>query len=162
MALACWLCGSVGGRVQKRDNGSLLTFLSGRKLPPALSLMPDTSVPLCLPLVPFKLLLWCWSSQGVSLSNTVCGFFKRNSLGLQKFLVPTAFLLVFAARSYGDLPSWHWNPGLGGPVVGLGITPEISLLNFYSPHVDMGPVHSASPPLIPVWMDVFCFCFCFF
>ena len=29
--------------------------------------MPDTSVPPCMPLVPFKLLSWYWSSEGVSL-----------------------------------------------------------------------------------------------
>ena len=27
-------------------------------------------------------------------------------------------VLVFTARSYGDLSSWHWNPKLGGPVWG--------------------------------------------
>ena len=36
--------------------------------PPALSLLLDTSVPPCVPLVPFKLLPWCWSSEGMSLS----------------------------------------------------------------------------------------------
>ena len=28
------------------------------------------------------------------------------------------------------------------------------LLNFYPPYVVVGPVHSVSPPLLPVWMDV--------
>ena len=36
---------------------------------PLLSLMPDTSVPPFMPLVPFKLLPWCWSPEGVSLSR---------------------------------------------------------------------------------------------
>ena len=36
-----------------------------------LSLMPDTSVSPCVPLVPFKLLPWCWSSEGVTLSRWV-------------------------------------------------------------------------------------------
>ena len=35
---------------------------------PLLTLMPDILVSPCLPLVPFKLLLQCWSSEGVSLS----------------------------------------------------------------------------------------------
>ena len=48
----------------------------------------------------------------------MCGFFKRNCLGLQKFLPPTQSPLVFAARSCGDLSSWHWNPCLGGLVWG--------------------------------------------
>ena len=36
---------------------------------PLPTLMPDTSVSLCIPLVPFKLLPWYWSSEGVSLSR---------------------------------------------------------------------------------------------
>ena len=99
-------------------------------------------------LVPFNLLPQCWSLQGVSLSKFVCGFFKQNCLELQKLLPLTQSLLVFAARSCGDLPSWHWNPGLGL------LAPKISLLNFYLPHVGVGPVHSVSPPLSPMWMDV--------
>ena len=38
-------------------------------------------------------------------SNSMCGSFKRNCLGLQKFLPPSQTLLVFAARNCGDLPS---------------------------------------------------------
>ena len=34
------------------------------------------------------------------------------------------------------------------------LAPKISLLNFYLLHVDVGPAHSASVPLLPVWMDV--------
>ena len=44
----------------------------------------------------------------------MCGFFKRNCLGFQNFLPPTQSLLVFEVRSFGDLPSWHWNPRLVG------------------------------------------------
>ena len=36
---------------------------------PLLSFMPETSVLLCIPLMPFKLLPWCWSSEGMSLSR---------------------------------------------------------------------------------------------
>ena len=81
-----------------------------------------------MPLVPFKLLLWCWSSEGVSLSKSLCGFFKRNCLGLQKFFLPTQSPLVFVARSFGDLSSWHWNPGLGVLVWGK----DSSLLRYPS------------------------------
>ena len=90
----------------------------GKKMPPALTLLPDTSVPPCMPLVPSKLLPWCWSSEGVSLSKSMCGFFKRNCLGSQQFLYLTPSLMVFAARSYGDLFSWYWNPGMGRLVWG--------------------------------------------
>ena len=52
----------------------------------------------------------------------MCGFFKRNCLGLQKFLPLTQTPLVFAARSCRDLSSWHWNLGLWGLV--WGRTPQ--------------------------------------
>ena len=97
--LALWLC---GGRAQKRDSGLCPLFCVGGSCPPAPTLMPDTSVPLCTPLVPFKLLPQCWSSEGVRLSKSMCGFFKGNCLELQEFLPPTQSPLVFAARSYGD------------------------------------------------------------
>ena len=90
------------------DNGLCPPFCLGESCPPAPALMPHTSVPPCTPLVPFKLLPCCWSSEGVSLSKSVCGFFRSNCLGLQKFLPLTQSLLVFAATSYGVLSSWHW------------------------------------------------------
>ena len=70
--------------------------------------MPDTPVSPYMPLVPFKLLPLCWSSEGVSLSKSVRGFFKGNCLKIQQFLLLTQCPLVFAARSYGDL-----YPGIG-------------------------------------------------
>ena len=54
MAPACQLCGSVGGRVQNRDNGLCLLFCLGESYPPALALMSNTSVPPCVSLVPFN------------------------------------------------------------------------------------------------------------
>ena len=42
------------------------------------------------------------------------GSSRSTCLGLQKFFPLTQSLLVFAARSYGGLSSWLWNPGLGG------------------------------------------------
>ena len=109
MAPACWLCGSVGGGFKKGTmNGLCPPFC-----PPALTLMPYASASPSMPLVPLKLLFCCWSSEGVSMNKFLHGFFKRNCLGLEKFLPPTQSLLVFAARSCGDLPSWYWNPGLG-------------------------------------------------
>ena len=47
---------------------------------PLLALMADTSLPPCMPLVPFKLLPQCWSSERVHLCKSVCGFFKGNCL----------------------------------------------------------------------------------
>ena len=129
-----------------------LSTLSGEGLEkgqwPLFALMPDTSVSPCIPLVPFKLLPWCWSSGGVSLCKFLCAFFKRNCLGLQKFLPLTQSPLVFAARIYGDLDTLHWNPGLGGPGVGLGLlAPEISLPNLSTTcGCETSPSHVCTPP----------------
>ena len=72
----------------------------------------------------------------MSLSKSVCEFLKRNCLGLKKFLPPTQSPLVFAASSYEDLSSpWAWVPGVGLTL----LTSKTSLLNFYPPHVDVGP-----------------------
>ena len=153
MALTCLLC---QGKVQKRENCLCLPFCLGESCPPALALVPDTSVPPCIPQLPFKLLPQCQNSEGVSLHKSLHRSFKRNCLGLQKFLPLTQSpnSLVFAARSCGDL-----HPGtapLGwGLGVGLGLlVPEISLPNFYPLHVDVEPAHSTSPSLLPVWLDV--------
>ena len=116
MAPVYGLCGSVVGGLRK-GQWPLPTFLR-ENCAPAPTLMPDISVPPHMPLVPFKLLPWCWSSEGVSLGRSVCGFFKGNCLGLQMFLPPTQSLLIFTARSYRELSSCHWNPGLGGLVWG--------------------------------------------
>ena len=41
-----------------------------------------------------------------------CGPFKWTLLKIQQFLLPPLSLLMFTVRSYGDLSSWCWNPGL--------------------------------------------------
>ena len=80
-----------------------------------------------------------------SLRETACNF---------NFLALTKSPLVSADRSYGDLSSWHWNPGVG-PWGGAGsLTPEISLQNFYPVHMGGGSAHFSSVPLLPVWMNV--------
>ena len=91
MAPLCWLYGSVtlGGRSSVKGRWPRPPFCLEESCPPSLSLMPDTSVSPYMPPVPFKLLPQCWSLEGVSLSKSLCGFFKRNFLGLQKFLLPT-------------------------------------------------------------------------
>ena len=113
--------------------------------------MRDTSVLSCMALVPFKLRPWCWSSEEVNLSKW---FFKGNCLGLQQFHLLTQSLLVFCSQKLCGLIFLELESWAGGPDVELGLlTPEISLPNFYPPHVDVGPARSASLPL-PVWMDV--------
>ena len=82
------LCGSGLRRAQQRYNGLCLQFCVGGSCPPALALMLDTSVPPRMPLVPFKLLPWCWSPEGVSLSKFVYNTrsFKRKGLRILQFL----------------------------------------------------------------------------
>ena len=85
----------------------------------------------------------------------MCGFFQRNCLGLQQFLPPTQSLLFFFSPKSWEFIFLALEPWAEGPVVGLGLlTPDISLPNFYPPHVDVGPAHSASQLLLPVWMGV--------
>ena len=154
MGPTCPLCGSVVGRAQKMENGLCLPYSLEENCPPRSCLDANTSVPSCIPLVPFKLLPECWSSEGENLNKLMCGFFKKNYLELQKFLPPTQCPLGFATRRYGNLSSYHWHLGQG-PCLGLGLlTPEISLLSFYPTHVDVGPAFSISLPLLPVWMNV--------
>ena len=57
---------AYGGNIQKKEQWFLHAVLSGRKLSPALILMPDTSVPPCIPLLPFKLELRGSESEYVS------------------------------------------------------------------------------------------------
>ena len=61
------------------------------------------------------------------------------------FLQPKLWGFIFLALE----------PWVGRPSVGLGLLAlEISLLNFYPPHMSVGPAYSSSMPLLPVWMDV--------
>ena len=89
----------------------------------------------------------------------MCGFFKRNCLGLQKFFPLTQSLLEpEVVGTYlpgtGTLGWGAWCRA-GGPGVGLGLlAPEISLPNFYPPHVDETPACSEFVPLLPVWVDM--------
>ena len=84
----------------------------------------------------------------------MCGFFKRNCLGLQKFFPLTQSLLEpeVVGTYLPGTGTLGWGGGEAGVRLGF-LAPEISLPNFYPPHVDVGPARSASLPL-PVWMDV--------
>ena len=98
-----------------KEQWSLPTLLSGRKLFLALALMPGSSVSPHRFLVPVELLLQHWNSQRMSLSKFMGGPFKRNCLGFQNPPSPSASILAgFTARIYGEFYSWHENTGLGG------------------------------------------------
>ena len=97
-----WWCGA-----QKGDNGLCYPWCQTPQPPPACHWCPSS----CLPGTWFQK-EWVWVGE------SMCGFFKRKCLGLQKFLPPTQSQLVFASRICGDLTSWHWNPELRGLVWG--------------------------------------------
>ena len=143
------------GEGSEKGQWPLPPFSLGEGCPPDLTLIPDTSVSPCMPLVPFKLLPCCWSSKGVNLSKWVhVWVFKRSCLGLQEFLPLSQSLPGFSTRKCGA-----YLPGTGtlgwGTGVGLGlVTYKISLPKFYPLNMGEVPAHSASAVLLPVWMDV--------
>ena len=61
---------ALWGEGSEEGQSPLPPLCLGESCPPAVALMLlVTSVPPSMPLVPFKLLPWCWSSEGVSLSR---------------------------------------------------------------------------------------------
>ena len=78
-------------------------------------------------------------------ARAVCGFFKRNCLGVPEFLPLTQCPLVFTAGSCGDLSSWHENPGLGGLVWGSSQW-RYPLSSFYPCGCRTSPFHVCTPP----------------
>ena len=148
MAPACQLCGSVMGEGSEKGQWPLPTFLCGRKLSASSCLDARHLSSFPYATGAFKLLRQCWSSEGVILSKSVCGFFKRNRLELLRFLLLTQSPLVFAARSFGDLSSCHWNPGLWGLVWGwdaLLLRYPSKIFIHYTWVWDQ-PIHVSSPP----------------
>ena len=92
---------------------------------------------------------------------SLCGPFKRTSLKIQQFLLPPQPPLIFTARRYGDLSSWHWNPGLGGLVWCYDPLLRRYPSRFLSTTCGCGTTHSESPhlsaslPLLRICMSVF-------
>ena len=126
-----WIC---GGRVQKRDNGLCLPFCLGESCPPALTLMLDTLVPPCMPLIPFKVLPWHWSPERLNLSKFVCDSLRGTAWDSASFfhqLYPHWFLHPQVMGTYfSGTGTLSWGPG-----VNLGLlAPEISLPIFSATH----------------------------
>ena len=105
---------------------------------PLLASRWDTSASPNMSLVPFKLppiaraqRKWVWVRE------SMCGFFKRNCLGLQKFLPPTQSSPGFCCQKLWALIFLPLEPWAGvGPRL---LVPEMSLPNLYPPHVGVGP-----------------------
>ena len=62
MALACQLCGSVGVGSEK-DQWPLFAVLPERKMSPSSHHDARHFISSLTPLVPFKILPWCWSLE---------------------------------------------------------------------------------------------------
>ena len=94
-----------------------------------------------------------------------CGHFKWTLLKIQQFLPPSQPPLIFTARNFGDLSSWHWNPRLCGlawvcdhllqkyPSQFLSTTCECGTTHFAAALTASPPI-STTPPLLPIWMNV--------
>ena len=137
----------------EKEHGCCLQFCLGRNSPPALVLLPDTSVLPHISLVPFKVLSPWWSLEGVSLSKSVSAALPQEKPEYLTDPSPTGFY----SQKLCGLSSWHWNPGLAGLVWDW----DASLLrchpNLYPPHMGMGPapVHiSLSLPFRPSYPSV--------
>ena len=144
---------SVGG-LRKGTMTSVSTSVWKKVAQPALALMSDSSVPPHMSLVPFKLLPQCWSSEQVSPSKSMNGPFKRICPGLQKpsiSLSPNPHWFLQPEVMGTSLPGQGFGVGLG-PLPPKVQTPQQRYLSIFIYHMWVGPVHSSSPPVLPVLM----------
>ena len=89
--------------------------------PPSGDLTCSTGICPRLGIEPVTLWFIGWQSDHwATPARVMYGFFKENCLRVQQFLTLTQSPLVLASRSYGDLPSWLWNPGFWGMWCGAG------------------------------------------
>ena len=134
MVPTCWLSQE---RAQKRNNGLCQPFQEKAALP-ALTLMPDNSVPPHISLVPFKLLPPCWSSEQVTVSKSLCvGPLRETQPSVSLSHNPCWFIQQEVMGA--SLPSTEtlgWRPGLGlAPSLLRGDLHSQDIpLNFYLSH----------------------------
>ena len=133
---------SAWGRAQKGDNATTwpLAFCLGGRWPPALSASGARHFIHSLHTTGALLAAacWCWT-QSLHEPEVCCGPFKKRLFRIPQFLLLPQPPLFFTARSYGDLPPWHWNCGLGCLVWGWDPYPWGIPPNFYPPHAGAGP-----------------------
>ena len=126
--LAVWLC--LWGGLRKGTVASANTSVWEKVAPQVLPWCQKIHfLPTCL--VPFELLPRCWSSEGVSLSKSLCRPFKRNCLGIRHCFLQPADMVTYhpGTRTLG------WGAWCGpGTLCSLDISPD-----FYPPHVNVGP-----------------------
>ena len=102
----------------------------------------------------FKLLPQCWSSEGVSFCIPCVGSFRGTAWD-SRSLFHQFNSHWFCSQKLWGLILLALEPWAGRPGVGLGLlAPEIPLLNYYPPDVDVGPACCTTLPFLPLWMDV--------
>ena len=89
-------------------------------------------------------------------SEQVCVWvLKGELLGIREVSPTVSISSGFCSQKLWILIFLALEPQDGWPCMGLGLlVPEIFLPNFYPPHMDVGPAHFTSVPILPFWMDV--------
>ena len=119
-APACWPCGCVRGGLRKGSMAPASTFVWEKAAPSSHSNAGQFSFSLYV-CDDFQSATPRRSSEGVSSSKSVHRPFKRTFLGSRNIcLLQPQYQLVFIARGYIDISSWHWDLGLGGQLCGWG------------------------------------------
>ena len=120
---------ALSGEYSEKGQWPVTAFLSERKLSSNSRLIPDTLVSPCMPLVPFKLLPLCWSSEGVSLSKSMHESCRKNCLGVHEFLSSTTSIPAgfYSQELWGLLflavKPWAGGPGGAGTTCGCMTNP---------------------------------------
>ena len=140
MVPACWLCGCRGWVPQEGGQWPL----SRRKLCPSSCLDARHFRSSLYVSGAFQATPQCWSSEGMSLCKSMCGFFKRNWLELQKFfhwlnsycfLHPSTRTLVLGSWCEAGTPHFWDSPSeFLSSTYGCGT----SLLHVSAPHNSLG------------------------
>ena len=136
---------------------SASTFAWQKAAPPALTLMPDNSVPPGMSLVSLKLLPQCRSSEGLGPIMSAHGPFKMKCPGLQKPFISLSHNLhcflqpEFMGTSLPGTGILGWGSWCGAEILcssGEYIHSQDILSYYYLPHMNVGPAlfHVSVPP----------------
>ena len=155
MAPACQPCGSVWGKIRIGTVSSACLSLWEKAVPQlshwcqTLQFLPvfHRCLSRCYPSAGAQR-EWVWVSPCVgSLSGTAWVRAVSSTINLRWFLQPEVM-----GTYLPGIGTLCWGAWYGAGLLG----PEISLLDFYPPRIDVGPAHSMSLPLfLSGWMCFF-------